>query len=178
MPKKSLKELVKGELETLQAQRLLDKVVRTVVDDDDEETVELLLDLAVDGSIRALEEKRYIEQPRSRNGSKHQLFQRDLEIDKTGVQLPWLNDEEFKQKYRVCRHSFWSIVDLIKHHPVFDPAPDRTKGRKQTPVEHQLMVLLNYLGTSGSGANNLRQRSLFGIGHGTAHLYRKRCVKA
>eukprot|EP00978_Attheya_sp_CCMP212_P009530 scaffold22545_cov61-Attheya_sp.AAC.1 len=46
----------------------------------------------------------------------------------------------------------------------------------QAPVAHQLLVLLHYLGTSGSGASNPRVRNVFWIGRGTAQLYCNHCV--
>lgn len=83
---------------------------------------------------------------------------------------PWLTEEEFQQKYRINRTSFWKIVELIKDHQVFNP--------KQAPVPHQLLVFLHYIGTSGSGANNPRVSKIFGIGRGTAELYRNRVAMA
>jgi hypothetical protein len=86
---------------------------------------------------------------------------------------PWLNADEFKCKYRMTRSSFWLIVGLIKDHPVF-------KGgrKKQAPVEHQLMTLLCFLGTEGSGMSNRRGRSVFRLGKGTVSNYKDRVVKA
>jgi hypothetical protein len=33
--------------------------------------------------------------------------------------LPWLNDDEFCQKYRVLKESFAELIDLIKDDPMF-----------------------------------------------------------
>ena len=90
--------------------------------------------------------------------------------------MPWLTEEEFLQKYRCKRASFWLVVGLIKDHPVFNPSDPR--GRKQSPVSHQLLVFLFYIGTSGSGANNPHARNVFGIGRGTVDLYKTRCLTA
>jgi DDE superfamily endonuclease len=90
-------------------------------------------------------------------------------------QLPWLTDEEFVQKYRVSRESFGRIVQLIENHPVFNPS---SKGRKQSPVAHQLMVFLKYVGTEGSGASNANQRHTFAIGYGTSPKFRRRVTQA
>ena len=72
--------------------------------------------------------------------------------------------------------SFNAIYDLIKDHSVF--AEKTNNGRGQASVKYQLMVLLKYLGTEGSGGSNLNLRSVFGIGEGTAELYRDRVVEA
>jgi hypothetical protein len=46
------------------------------------------------------------------------------------------------------------------------------------PPEYQLMGFLKYGGTEGSGANTSNQRSTFGVGYGTAEVYRKRVTIA
>jgi DDE superfamily endonuclease len=93
-----------------------------------------------------------------------------------GTVLPWLTDTEFKQKYRMTRISFHQLVNLIKDDPVFQRTYN--KGNGQAPVEHQLMVLLKYLGTQGNGANNEHIRQLFKIGSGTADLFKMRAMHA
>ena len=40
------------------------------------------------------------------------------------------------------------------------------------------MVLLEFLGTKGSGGSNANLRSVFGIGEGTVNLYRDWVVQA
>ena len=96
--------------------------------------------------------------------------------EKNGIAL---SDEEFLEKYRLHRSSFWRLVAMIKAHPVFDPGTEGViQRRKQAPVAMQLLVFLNYIGTSGSGASNPRQRNAFSIGRGTAQVYRQRCVTA
>jgi hypothetical protein len=103
-----------------------------------------------------------------RKGSTSGIFMEDLNEDS-----PWLNDAEFKCKYRMTRSSFWLIVGLIRDHPVF-------KGgrKKQAPVEHQLMTLLCFLGTEGNGMSNRKGRSVFRLGKGTVGIYKDRVVKA
>jgi hypothetical protein len=85
----------------------------------------------------------------------------------------WLNAAEFKCKHRMTRSTFWVIVGLIKDHPVFQGGK-----RKQVPVEHQLMMLLCFLGTEGNGMSNRRGRSVFRLGKGTITVYKDRAVKA
>ncbi len=98
------------------------------------------------------------------------VFQQDLD-DSDGC---WLTPDEFKHKYRMSRESLEFISERIKHHDIF--RMQKNGGRQQAPVKHQLMVLLNYLGTDCSNDN--RQRNVFFLGAGTSRLYRNRCVKA
>jgi hypothetical protein len=89
-------------------------------------------------------------------------------------QRPWMSDIEFRQKYRMTRLSFHTLVHLIKDHPIFATA--NVKGRKQVKVEYQLMTLLKYLGTEGTGASGFDLRDLFKIGRGTSSLYLHRTM--
>ena len=104
------------------------------------------------------------------------VFEKDLIEDAAEDGTPpWLTQEEFLEKYRVHRDSFHLLVDKIRDHSVFQSLHGK---KKQKPVAFQLMVFLFYVGTSGSGSSNPRLRSMFGIGRGTAELYKRRCVKA
>jgi DDE superfamily endonuclease len=97
-----------------------------------------------------------------------------LAARKTGA--PWLTEMEFRQKYRMTRESFDSILGMIKKHPVF--TEHEGKGSPQAAPEHQLMLLLKFLGTEGTGASNPDLRTMFRIGRGTANLYRNRAMIA
>ena len=44
-------------------------------------------------------------------------FEKDLEVKEDGTS--WLNDEEFKRKYRVSRVTLDKITSLIENHEVF-----------------------------------------------------------
>jgi DDE superfamily endonuclease len=88
-------------------------------------------------------------------------------------EMPWLTDDEFLQKYRVTRSSFQYVLNKIHEHPVFE-----SKTKRMAPPQHQLLVFLKYVGTEGSGTNTANQRHTFGVGYGTAKLYRKRVTKA
>jgi DDE superfamily endonuclease len=99
----------------------------------------------------------------------------DSDISIEAAKLPWLTDEEFLQKYRMSRESFSRLVGLIQDHPVFNPD---SRTQKQTPVAHQLMVFLRYIGSEGTGATASGQRQTFAIGHGTSDLFRKRVTRA
>lgn len=122
-------------------------------------------------------QERYLQsrKPYRSNGD-YSIFARDLvdEDDEHGSP-PWLTDEEFLQKYRLHRDSMHYVVSRIQGHHIFSSNKSR---RPQRPPCHQLMVFLHYLGTSGSGASNPRVRNVFGIGRGTAELYKGRCVAA
>jgi hypothetical protein len=105
-----------------------------------------------------------------RNGNPLAVYLEDLNEDN-----PWLNEAEFKDKYRMTRSSFWLIVGLIKDHPVFQRGG---RGRKQAPVEHQLMTFLCFVGTEGNGMSDRRARGVFRLGKGTVTVYKDRVVKA
>jgi len=86
-------------------------------DDDTTATVDEVLDLAVLSAYNAGDDSRYLSRPTTyRKGMKDKIFLRDLEdcLPTTNNQNSWLTDEEFLQKYRVKRDSFWRIVDIIK----------------------------------------------------------------
>ena len=177
MPRKSDRARVLDDLEGLYTRTQVKEVLNIVVDRtvEDDDTIEQIMRLAIEAGYYGVLNSRYLFRGPYRNKA-HQIFERDLYEDETGEQLPWLTDEEFLQKYRMKRSSFWRVVDLIKDHPVFNPA--RPGKKKQAPVSHQLLVWCHYVGTQGSGANNPRSRNVFGIGRGTCELYRNRCVVA
>ena len=62
---------------------------------------------------------------------------------------PWLNDDEFRQKYRMSKQSFKELYNLLK-----------------------------YYGTEGSGNSNPELRTIFRIGRGTIKAWRDRALKA
>ena len=103
----------------------------------------------------------------------HNLFSRDLQILSPLPQstLPFLNSSEFVEKYRMRCGSFTSLVDLVKHHPVFRHG---CRGPLQESVPHQIMVYLRFFGSIGGGASNSTLRNLFRIGKGTNSIYIKR----
>ena len=150
-------------------------------DNDDDSTGSLLLEslelLQQQLDYEKVQRARYVS-PRNlyRSGAYSGVFNRDMtDVNNADGTPPWLSSDEFLQKYRVHRESFSSIIKEIEQHLVFHSGIIR---RPQRPCAHQMMVLLHYLGTSGSGANNPRVRNVFGIGRGTAELYKRRCVTA
>lgn len=177
MPRKSLKRAVLEELESVFIGRKVDKVLRVIIEDKEDDVADFL-DMAVNGAYDALCSRRYLFRPSARKGLGSQIFQRDLCEEISEDKLPWLTEDEFLQKYRVHKETFWHLHEKIKDHPVFQPPSGEEGTKKQAPASHQLMVLMHYLGTSGSAGNNPRLRNVFGIGRGTAQLYRDRCVLA
>ena len=88
----------------------------------------------------------------------------------------FLNEEEFRNEYGMSRDSFNRLHDMIKDHRVFHNY--RAPGGKQVPVKHQLLVLLSFLRTEGSGGSNRRGRTTFDLSPGSLANYRDRCVIA
>jgi hypothetical protein len=84
-----------------------------------------------------------------------------------------LNNSEFKRKYRVTRATLDKITAAIETNEVF---AEGTRGRKQIPVKHQLMVLLHFLGKEGE--SNESQRQTFKNSYGVNKEYRDRVVEA
>ena len=189
MPRKSLKRCVEEELEHLHLQREWKKVCRFIFEDDDEEekddadggdgsslsSGDELIDLAVSSACdQVLCSRHLFREPRCRQPQ--DVFVRNLQEPTNDDELPWLTEDEFLEKHRMRRDSFQRLLCLVQGHTVFSLPSE--KGRKQRPVAHQLMVLMNCLGCAGSGANDPRQRQTFGIGRGTAQLHRRRCIEA
>jgi hypothetical protein len=75
----------------------------------------------------------------------------------------------------MSKRSFNGLVKLIEGHPVFKRGK---RGASQAPPAHQLMVLLKYLGTQGTGASNPDLRNLFRFGRGSSDLYKTRACEA
>jgi hypothetical protein len=144
-------------------------------DEDSMATLNEIIDAAVQRSYQRALNTRYSYRNSYRKSISAMVFERVLEEnDVNGGSTPWFTETEFLQHFRMHRSSFVHLVELIKEHDVFKTG----SKRKQAPVEHQLLVLLMYLGTSASGASNARLRGFFGIGGGTSELYRNRCVTA
>jgi hypothetical protein len=78
------------------------------------------------------------------NGCASAVFEEDLNKDSC-----WLNADKFKCKCQMTHPSFWLIVGLIKDHCIF-----KRGNRKQASVEHQLMMLLCFIGTEGNDMSN------------------------
>ena len=142
---------------------------------DEDEPLEDTVDLLLFAVYRRAASMRYLFRSSTyRKGNSHEVFERDLQDlqdDSASAEEPWLNDDEFLQKYRMSRHAFKILHDKIKDHPVFNPPKAK---KEQTPSAHQLMTWLKYVGTEGSGASNSNQRNTFRISRGAAEIYRRR----
>jgi hypothetical protein len=79
------------------------------------------------------------------------IFERDLD-DKSDI--PWLNDEEFLNKYRTCRAGVDHLTELLKNAPVFKPGK---RGRKMMPVKYQIMIWLHFYGHEGMTLKQQRE---------------------
>jgi hypothetical protein len=187
MPRTSKRQLVMTWLTDKLRIRLLHKAIRLCDDDDD--SLEDCKDLVLATCLRNADTSRYLHRSgKYRKSPANERFITDLDeqgkkkeeqvnadgdCSSSDEELPWLNDEEFLQKFRMSRKSFGVILGKIKDHPVFE-----SKTKTMAPPEYQLMVFLKYIGTEGSGASNANQRSTFGVGYGTATLYRRRVAAA
>jgi len=80
-----------------------------------------------------LTNKRYVKSRRAyRIKFDVNIFERDL-IERHGSDgtAPWLTDEEFLQKYRMCRESFYLLGDETEDHLAFEK-----KNRKEQRLVH------------------------------------------
>jgi DDE superfamily endonuclease len=140
------------------------------------ETTEVIID-ALQLTYNEINGKRYLmeRKPYRSTGLSYSIFERDLQDDdnKDGSP-PWLQEEEFLQKYHMHRASFNQLAEIIKDNPVFHT----DVKKEQAPVKHQLLLFLYYLGRSGSSASNSDLRNAFHVGCGTADIFKTRCVKA
>jgi hypothetical protein len=94
------------------------------------------------------------------------------QIDNGDGTPPWLQEDEFLQKYGMHHNSLKHLVRLQDHWVCHT-----NKKKNQAPVTHQLLFL-HYLGKSGSGANNLHLCNMFPIGRGTSDDLKCRCINA
>jgi DDE superfamily endonuclease len=179
MPRESKRAKAITRLSSILNNRIKLRAIRLFSDDDD--SVEDLKDVATAILLRKTRNRRYIFRPQYRKSPAVSRFKIDLNLSDGEIEvsscsdseMPWLSDDEFLQKYRVSRSSFDAILSLIKDHDVFS-----SKTKFMAPPQYQLMVFLKYVGTEGTGANNSNQRHTFGVGYGTAELYRKRVTIA
>jgi hypothetical protein len=146
------------------------RLFKFALGEDPFDVFDVLAEQEAKSQFQAEERSRYSRTSRAnyRNGRASTVFLEDLKEDS-----PWLNDAEFKDKYRMTRCSFWLIVDLIKSHDIF-----KSPRKPQAPVAHQLMTLLCFLGTEGNGMSDRKGRSVFRTAKGTTRLYKDRVVQA
>ena len=128
--------------------------------------------------LRRIETHRYYRRVPYRCHTKADTrFRDDLEdLDSDDDRVPWLNDTEFLGKYRMTRPAFRALLSLIEDDPIFQPKYKR--GRKQRPVEQQLLMALAAFGGEGSAFSASHLREVFGNGRGTSLVYMRRVVHA
>ncbi|KAG8722912.1 hypothetical protein FRC08_000012 [Ceratobasidium sp. 394] len=88
------------------------------------------------------------------------------------MSLRW-SDPDFRRMYRMSKSTFWEIVNLIRHHEVFEK---QGRGRPQRPVHYQLGVFLLRYGCHGTTARV--PMLLTSVGEGTVLLYCRRVICA
>ena len=185
MPRSSKRQKFIKELTSIFKWRLGQRLARLLFEDEPDD-IEDAIDYVVAVSLSKATKKRYIfRRHKYRVKKAERVFKEDLQVDGAEAtdmsnaastspsEIPWLNDEEFLQKYRMSRACFNRVLALIKDHPVF-----HSKTKDQAPVEYQLMTWLKFAGTEGSGSSNANQRNMFKIGYGTADTYRTRVTTA
>lgn len=121
--------------------------------------------------LNRIVESRYSVERKHRKSPLESIFDDDLRESADGTH--WMNDIEFKQKYRCSRDALDRITEEIKTHDVFKKGK---RGRRQMSVKHQLMTLLHFFGCEAE--SNSTQRNQFKIGKGTSQKHRERCVIA
>lgn len=126
--------------------------------------------------------KRYLYRGCSLRKSTDKAYEVDLDINSPQRRallitddMPFLNESEFLEKYRMKKKDFYHLHSLVSDHPVFKQGG---RGRKQRDSKYQLMVLLKYLGGMGTANSNPQLRHVFRCGRGTNHNYRTRAANA
>ena len=115
--------------------------------------------------------RRYFKTRTHRKSTLQNIFEDDLwecEDD-----MHWMNDVEFKRKYRCSRPVLDKIVQKIETSDVFKRG---ARGPVQAPVKHQLMLLLHFLGKEGE--SNASQRNQFKVSYGASEKCQDRVVQS
>ena len=104
------------------------------------------------------------------------LHSRVYDTDKHGMvdMLDSYDDKGFKSEVRMDKVSFYSIVNMVKDHPVFH---NRSRN-KQVPVWVQCFVAFRRLGTYGNANSLLRNAHHAGYSEGSIVNYVERVVCA
>ena len=141
-------------------------------DDDifDESSTAFLLFVQAKAKLDHIRKSRYVAKRTTRK-SAFDIFDDDLRENEDGTH--WMNESDFKHKYRMTREALDEITKKIQDSDQFKKGK---RGPRQREVKHQLMVLLDFLGQESQ--SNRTQRSTFKIGSGSAEKCRDRVVKA
>ena len=89
-----------------------------------------------------------------------------------------LNEREFLFHFRVTRECFVQLVHLLKDHPVFAKNNPDSRGSVPRPAEEQLLVLLKYYGSDGTGSSAFQLSAFFGISTGATESCRSSTLEA
>ena len=178
MPKQSYRSQaiakILGNYERAKALFVVDQLLDSDCDSDsvsiDLDSPSFLTYLSSKSKLDTAINTRYIKNRMTRK-SPVEIFEHDLHEEEDGTH--WINDDEFKMKYRMSREMLDSVTDIIKDSKVFKKGK---RGPSQRPVKHQLMVFLHFLGQEGQ--NDQSQRNVFHISRGSCRLCRDRVVKA
>jgi hypothetical protein len=87
--------------------------------------------------------------------------------------MHWMNDVEFKRKYRCSHPVLDKIVQKIETNDVFKRG---TRGPAQMSMKHQLMLLLHFLGKEGE--SNASQQNQFKVSYGASEKCQDRVVQS
>jgi DDE superfamily endonuclease len=118
-------------------------------------------------------QNRYLERGKYRSAG-NRVMERDFGRSPVKEKPFWLNEDEFRQRYRMNRDSFQAVLDSIKENPIFVSVGKR----KQRPVGHQLAVYMRFIGNSGTGSSAASLRNDMEFGFGSSYQYVRRVVKA
>ena len=122
--------------------------------------------------LKKIAESRYIaDRVYRKPTSLESVFEVDLRCEEDSTH--WLNDREFKAKYRCSREALFRICEVIETHNIFKRGK---RGPAQMAVVYQLMTLMHYFGNNGE--SNATQRNHFMISSGRTQLHRDRVVEA
>ena len=101
------------------------------------------------------------------------MFEVDLRTEEDSTY--WLNDREFKMKYRCSRGALFRISEAIENQKIFKRGK---RGPAQMAVVYQLMTLMHYFGNNGESNATQTQRNQFRISAGRTQFHRDRVVEA
>ncbi len=112
-------------------------VDQLLLDDNDSRDIDLdspsfLSYLQSKSNLRTRSNSRYFEERVVRRMKYLRVFEHNLQIKKIRKKT-WLNDDEFKRKYRMSREDLDRVTEKIKDHSVFKRGK---RGPRQTEVKH------------------------------------------
>ena len=85
-----------------------------------------------------------------------------------------LDQNRFKQQFRMTRACFVKLFDMVSSNPVFH----NQSRNPQSAVEEKMMITLKRLGCFGNGASVGMLANFFCVAEGTVELYTNLCLMA